>query len=69
MSENSRSRITITLGDTRQVVKREGHLLYGSLGDSQLTGRKRSVKDRLGCVGDSTTGFDNKQFVLDILII
>ncbi|GAA0172420.1 hypothetical protein LIER_26251 [Lithospermum erythrorhizon] len=66
MSDNSRSRITITLGDSRQVVKRAGPPLDGSFGDSQsMVGRKRSVKDRLGGVGDSKTGFDNKRLRAD----
>ncbi|PSS13567.1 Phospholipase [Actinidia chinensis var. chinensis] len=53
MGETSRSRVTITLGGTGQVVKRAGPVLDSAFSESQLAvGSKRSVRDRLGRDGD-----------------
>ncbi|XP_057484924.1 uncharacterized protein LOC130771327 [Actinidia eriantha] len=49
MAETSRSRVTITLGGTGQVVKRAGPVFDSGFSESQLAvGSKRSVRDRLG---------------------
>lgn len=49
MAETSRSRVTITLGRTGQVVKRAGQMGNGGFADSHPpAGSKRSVRDRLG---------------------
>ncbi|KAE8724524.1 Sterile alpha motif domain-containing protein, putative isoform 2 [Hibiscus syriacus] len=49
MAEASRSRVTITLGRTGQVVKRAGPESSGDFSDSHpVSGSKRSVRDRLG---------------------
>ncbi|KAL3840990.1 hypothetical protein ACJIZ3_025581 [Penstemon smallii] len=61
MSE-SRSRVTITLGRTGQVVKKVGSVSDGSLADSlPVVGRKRSVRERLGNGADSSGQFNNKR--------
>ncbi|PWA45315.1 hypothetical protein CTI12_AA518780 [Artemisia annua] len=56
-SSSSRSRVTITLGRTGQVVKRAGApLLDTDPPPSQppaVTGTKRSVRDRLGAANDN----------------
>ncbi|CAA2969931.1 bicaudal C homolog 1-like [Olea europaea subsp. europaea] len=62
MSENSRSRVTITLGRSGQVVKRAGDALSNSFIDSEGTvGGKRSVRDRLGSDSDSSGQFNIKR--------
>ncbi|CAI9756258.1 unnamed protein product [Fraxinus pennsylvanica] len=62
MSESSRSRVTITLGRSGQVVKRAGDALSSSFIDSEGTiGRKRSVRDRLGSDSDSFGQFNSKR--------
>ncbi|KAJ7943589.1 Sterile alpha motif domain-containing protein [Quillaja saponaria] len=49
MSESSRPRVTITLGRSGQVVKRDGSAADVSLSDSlPSAGTKRSVRDRIG---------------------
>ncbi|KAA8533086.1 hypothetical protein F0562_033381 [Nyssa sinensis] len=49
MAETSRSKVTITLGRSGQVVKRAGPLLDSAFSDSHSgVGSKRSVRDRLG---------------------
>ncbi|XP_060214397.1 uncharacterized protein LOC132641422 isoform X1 [Lycium barbarum] len=58
MAENSSSRITITLGRTGQVVKKAGPGLDHPF---PAVGSKRSVRDRLGTIADSTTEFNNKR--------
>ncbi|XP_057507415.1 uncharacterized protein LOC130790477 isoform X2 [Actinidia eriantha] len=53
MGETTRSRVTITLGGTGQVVKRAGPVLDSGFSESQLAvGSKRPVRDRLGRDGD-----------------
>lgn len=62
MAETSSSRVTITLGRSGQVVKKAGPLLdhpYPNSGPA--VGNKRSVRDRLGTVADSTTEFNHKR--------
>ncbi|KAK4429886.1 hypothetical protein Salat_1289300 [Sesamum alatum] len=62
MSETSRSRVTITLGGTGQVVKKAGSALDSSFTDSHpLVGSKRSVRERLGNNVDSSTQVSNKR--------
>ncbi|KAM3358805.1 protein IQ-DOMAIN 14 [Capsicum galapagoense] len=62
MAESSSSRITITLGRSGQVVKKAGPVLDHPLPDSgPAVGSKRSVRDRLGTISDSTTEFNNKR--------
>ncbi|MCD7457773.1 hypothetical protein HAX54_036125 [Datura stramonium] len=62
MAETSSSRITITLGRSGQVVKKAGPVLDHPFPDSgPAVGSKRSVRDRLGTVADSTTEFNNKR--------
>ncbi|PSS28662.1 Ankyrin repeat and SAM domain-containing protein [Actinidia chinensis var. chinensis] len=49
MAETSRSRVTITLGGSGQVVKRGGAVANSGFSHSQAAlGSKRSVRDRLG---------------------
>ncbi|CAN4124294.1 unnamed protein product [Withania somnifera] len=61
MAEASSSRITITLGRSGQVVKKTGSILDHPFPDSgPAVGSKRSVRDRLGTIADSTTEFNNK---------
>ncbi|KAG8366212.1 hypothetical protein BUALT_Bualt17G0053000 [Buddleja alternifolia] len=56
MSETSRSRVTITLGGTGQVVKRAPGSLDSSFTDSHpVVGSKRSVRERLGNNVDSSS--------------
>ncbi|EYU29690.1 hypothetical protein ABFS82_12G112200 [Erythranthe guttata] len=62
MSETSRSRVTITLGRTGQVVKRGGSTLETSFTDSHaVAGSKRSIRERLGNNVDSSAQFNNKR--------
>ncbi|WMV28622.1 hypothetical protein MTR67_022007 [Solanum verrucosum] len=62
MAEASSSRITITLGRSGQVVKKAGPVLDHPFPDSgPAVGNKRSVRDRLGSIADSTTEFNNKR--------
>ncbi|KAL0336212.1 UNVERIFIED_CONTAM: hypothetical protein Sradi_4833100 [Sesamum radiatum] len=62
MSETSRSRVTITLGGTGQVVKKAGSALDSSFTDSRpLVGSKRSVRERLGNNVDSSNQVSNKR--------
>ncbi|PIN21282.1 hypothetical protein CDL12_06017 [Handroanthus impetiginosus] len=62
MSETSRSRVTITLGRTGQVVKRDGSALDSSFGDLHpVVGSKRSVRERLGSNVDSSVQLNNKR--------
>ncbi|XP_015076633.1 uncharacterized protein LOC107020691 [Solanum pennellii] len=62
MAEPSSSRITITLGRSGQVVKKAGSVLDHPFPDSgPAVGSKRSVRDRLGSIADSTTEFNNKR--------
>ncbi|GFP96154.1 hypothetical protein PHJA_001759500 [Phtheirospermum japonicum] len=58
MSETSRSRVTITLGRTGQVVKRDGSTLDSS---HSVAGSKRSVRERLGNNVDSSVEINNKR--------
>lgn len=61
MAETSRSRVTITLGRSGQVVKRAGPALDSDFSDSRPGHRnKRSVRDRLGSDVDRTH-FSNKR--------
>ncbi|KAL3824212.1 hypothetical protein ACJIZ3_020241 [Penstemon smallii] len=60
----SRSRVTITLGRTGQVVKRAGSALGSSFSDAlPIVGSKRSVRERLGnnVVDGSSAHFNNKR--------
>ncbi|KAF7125057.1 hypothetical protein RHSIM_Rhsim12G0125300 [Rhododendron simsii] len=73
MAETSRSRVTITLGRTGQVVKRAGAAGQGGnsgFSDSHpAVGSKRSVRDRLGSNVDGIQ-LNNKRFtVLFMLVI
>ncbi|XP_055810218.1 uncharacterized protein LOC129880279 [Solanum dulcamara] len=62
MAEASSSRVTITLGRSGQVVKKAGPGLDHPFPDSgPAVGSKRSVRDRLGSIADSTTEFNNKR--------
>ncbi|KAI3467466.1 hypothetical protein Pfo_024129 [Paulownia fortunei] len=66
MSETSRSRVTITLGRTGQVVKRAGSALDSSFTDSHpVVGSKRSVRERLGNNVDSSAQVNNKRLRRD----
>ncbi|KAK4358189.1 hypothetical protein RND71_023799 [Anisodus tanguticus] len=58
MAEASNSRITITLGRSGQVVKKAGPVLDHPFPE---VGSKRSVRDRLGTVADSTTEINYKR--------
>ncbi|KAK3013322.1 hypothetical protein RJ639_009293 [Escallonia herrerae] len=53
MAETSRSRVTITLGRSGQVVKRVSDSAYSDA--SPAVGSKRSVRDRLGSKGDANS--------------
>ncbi|KAL7133191.1 hypothetical protein ABFS83_12G123600 [Erythranthe nasuta] len=60
MSETSRSRVTITLGRTGQVVKRGGSTSETSFTDSHaVAGSKRSIRERLGNNVDSSAQVNN----------
>ncbi|KAL2546962.1 uncharacterized protein Fot_16195 [Forsythia ovata] len=62
MSESSRSRVTITLGRSGQVVKRAGDALNSSFVDSERTvGGKRPVRDRLGSDSDFSSQYNSKR--------
>uniref|UniRef100_A0A5B7ALB0 Putative Sterile alpha motif domain-containing protein isoform 1 n=1 Tax=Davidia involucrata TaxID=16924 RepID=A0A5B7ALB0_DAVIN len=64
MAETSRSRVTITLGRSGQVVKRAGPVLDSAFSDSHpAVGSKRSVRDRLGndVSGTQLTQLNNKR--------
>ncbi|KAK9276551.1 hypothetical protein L1049_006085 [Liquidambar formosana] len=66
MAETSRSRVTITLGRSGQVVKRAGPVSDVGFSDSQpAVGTKRSVRDRLGSDVDNSSlhrsQLDNKR--------
>ncbi|KAL2453615.1 SAM domain-containing protein [Abeliophyllum distichum] len=62
MSESSRSRVTITLGRSGQVVKRAGDALSSSFIDSERTVEgKRSVRDRLGSDSDFSSQYNSKR--------
>ncbi|XP_073020073.1 uncharacterized protein [Primulina eburnea] len=62
MSDTSRSRVTITLGRTGQVVKRDGSSFDSAYADVQPhAGTKRSVRERLGNYVDSSAQFNNKR--------
>lgn len=63
MAETSRSRVTITLGRSGQVVKRAGHTVDGSFfpNSHPTVGSKRSVRDRLGSSSDSAVQSNSKR--------
>lgn len=63
MSENSRSRVTVTLGSGgARVVKRAGSALDDQFSDSMMVaGSKRSVRDRLGRNVDDYSMNENKR--------
>ncbi|XP_075496026.1 uncharacterized protein LOC142533224 [Primulina tabacum] len=62
MSETSRSWVTITLGRTGQVVKRDGSSYDGAyINALPHAGNKRSVRERLGNCVDSSAQFSNKR--------
>ncbi|CAI9785185.1 unnamed protein product [Fraxinus pennsylvanica] len=62
MSESSRSRVTVTLGRSGQVVKRARDGLNIPFIDSEQTvGGKRSIRDRLGSDSDSSNQFNSKR--------
>ncbi|XP_042049029.1 uncharacterized protein LOC121794765 [Salvia splendens] len=66
MSEASRSRVTITLGRSGQVVKRPGSSLARSFTDEHpLVGSKRPVRERLGSNVDSSSEDNRKRLRRD----
>lgn len=66
MSEASRSRVTITLGRSGQVVKRAGSSLGSSFtNEHQVVGSKRPLRERLGNNNDSSAEVNNKRLRRD----
>ncbi|KAL1550919.1 ankyrin repeat and SAM domain-containing protein 6 [Salvia divinorum] len=66
MSEASRSRVTITLGRSGQVVKRPGSSLASSFTDEHPhVGSKRPVRERLGSNVDSSSEDNHKRLRID----
>ncbi|KAH6756408.1 Sterile alpha motif domain-containing protein [Perilla frutescens var. hirtella] len=66
MSEASRSRVTITLGRSGQVVKRAGSSLGSSFSNEHPSvGSKRPVRERLGSNVDSSAEVNNKRLRRD----
>lgn len=59
MSNSSRPRVTITLGRSGQVVKRDVSALDASFSSLPSTGTKRSVRDRIGNNADSSSWHGN----------
>lgn len=59
MSDPSRARVTITLGRSGQVVKRDISTLDSSFSSLPSTGTKRSVRDRIGNNADSSAWHGN----------
>ncbi|CAK8536947.1 unnamed protein product [Lathyrus sativus] len=59
MSNNSRGRITITLGRSGQVVKRDVSAADVAYSSSMSAGSKRSVRDRIGNNADNSTWHGN----------
>lgn len=60
MSDSSRGRVTITLGRSGQVVKRDLSAGDGAYSSSMSSaGTKRSVRDRIGSNGDNSTWHGN----------
>ncbi|KAL2349357.1 hypothetical protein Fmac_003357 [Flemingia macrophylla] len=59
MSDPSRSRVTITLGRSGQVVKRDISSVDAAFSSLPTTGTKRSVRDRIGSNADSSAWHGN----------
>lgn len=63
MSDNSRSRVTVTLGRSGRVVKRAGGVLQDGFSNGvSVAGSKRSLRDRLGGdLDDRSQHYDKRQ--------